>query len=1187
MADIESSPRVTAADIATSMITGITPAADIRAIPSNKNAVYEKDGSIFAQNYQSGRLFIKCIINNYCPTNLSGWYTDALVFNYETLKSLSADIFSRCDLVAGEDGLFLRSFRRSVHNSLLWPTIDGVGVFSGLNPPDNEDAQFFSWLVVPGPLDPPNVQIPFPDEYSLGRAGLQAKYDNLINPPDAVNKVTANVSSARWSVIGLNRHTKGMEESSTIDGRVGFVAQLASSFGSTQENDSFTENLRIPIHWKVKLTKDLFRGADFFIEFVKTTVSDDAIQSNYSPFGNLGPGGRYSTLDVNADNPITIGQPPKNQGVVDYQEKTDDNGNTQYTADEESKTKFDLTGQSYCVIEIGHGDKWHNYFIIITNSSHPTLVRVVKRPSNLPLGWRERENRVSYAGRPQYISYNLSTYEEFKGDYLFKRDSFTISVRNHLGKLVITFSGHEAKPWVISQMPIGDGDVNYMVVPAAPIAIWGGNKGFCFNFGLINYVADADIILPPTEKNFAPENRIASSQDRKTFEFPSSGLSGVLLLLSAADNGVSEFTGGNQYIGRTSSTENVTVNEYIAKRQPIFTCDAHDVVESAIMVDGSKKIITNLFAPYFMNTGNFLKDPAIQQDKATIANIEYIIRRTYNSLMRTKQHVEGLYALLARQSNPSVRADIKTLISLDENLIRALQGEITARSYKLRIHNLNYINRLKNNNEDYNAATRIQVWPEYRGNTNPQYDQPTILFNIRVSLRSAGHEITQIGRGGKEYTWVSPSCKTPILPLIMMIGIPSEDPAWEPQPLDASEYVSNFSDKWSSQDFHFMDHTGSITFLTTPGQLRGDLGPQIEALSERAFYLDVWAGYGNPDLSPSCNYSKMPGMVKLFTGVCYGGTIKIEAGKRMMDCKIYDYMKILQDQYFFNSPFFDGVSDLIAIHKICQLASLRDKNGYDPAYMVRKLAEQGSSSGIYGLDGRYIEASEYFLPASYERLKQPFFRFEDGQSFSQGARTITQRAGKVLYFDAYGMLHYHNLPVEYLIYGSGAEGAHAATRWYFTSAPDDFGQLIFNSAEVQISVEDVINTIHVITSSPERELFVADARNAASISDPSTPGFIGYPKVYFQQDGIFGNLKSTARLVNHYSKLFVPPVIVQFETYGQPLQCWDLAVIEGQEFVITNVSSELSPSENRWWQKVEAEWYSPPTFNPGGNRPVS
>jgi hypothetical protein len=123
---------------------------------------------------------------------------------------------------------------------------------------------------------------------------------------------------------------------------------------------------------------------------------------------------------------------------------------------------------------------------------------------------------------------------------------------------------------------------------------------------------------------------------------------------------------------------------------------------------------------------------------------------------------------------------------------------------------------------------------------------------------------------------------------------------------------------------------------------------------------------------------------------------------------------------------------------------------------------------------------------------------------------------------------------------------------------------------------DCINTIKMMTGSPYGELNLANKTNYPSLFDPNSPGFIGFLKMYLQNEGIFGSSEALQKAIDHYSKFFYPPTIYKIQSFGLPILCLDLAALDGNPFIITSVSSEFDKSQNKWWQTVEGEWYGPP-----------
>jgi hypothetical protein len=183
-------------------------------------------------------------------------------------------------------------------------------------------------------------------------------------------------------------------------------------------------------------------------------------------------------------------------------------------------------------------------------------------------------------------------------------------------------------------------------------------------------------------------------------------------------------------------------------------------------------------------------------------------------------------------------------------------------------------------------------------------------------------------------------------------------------------------------------------------------------------------------------------------------------------------------------------------------------------------------------------------------------------------------AGKIWYFDGDGVFHFDDNQMLESIF---SDAPPPDPMWYFVTTQGrlngNVGQYIFNTMTQQSAVKDVYNDLHMITTSPEWALYIAHDTNYASIENPNEQGFLGYRKTFFQQDGIFGSDISLLKMINHYKRLFRPPIVVQFETYGQPILPFDVVSLNGQSLFVTSVTSEIDAQKNVYWQTINAEYW--------------
>ena len=90
--------------------------------------------------------------------------------------------------------------------------------------------------------------------------------------------------------------------------------------------------------------------------------------------------------------------------------------------------------------------------------------------------------------------------------------------------------------------------------------------------------------------------------------------------------------------------------------------------------------------------------------------------------------------------------------------------------------------------------------------------------------------------------------------------------------------------------------------------------------------------------------------------------------------------------------------------------------------------------------------------------------------------------------------------------------------WKYTRFPYGDGQLIFDTLVRERAVGDVYNSIFCMTATPDREVIMESQTNYPSMYDKDSPGFLGYLKLFFQQEAVFGSGAALHRLIQNYKK---------------------------------------------------------------------
>jgi len=992
---------------------------------------------------------MRCFINNKCPFSNFPKIEDVLIFNDITLpdglKEKFPNYFSKIMATTpGVEGLHFKSRYNYRHNYLF--NQDGTEIFIGggggfaVNDALYKNHQ--SWTIEESVFD--------------HHMRTQAAVNGNVEPACQFN--------ARW----VYSNTKADSSFSLIDISWDYPQFITEEYEGSDGTvfDDTVQTLRQQsarncngdgVHWRLSKKTSLYEGEDFFIEFYRyskdKSASSTASGKSGIPFGL----GIYDALDVNSD---------ESQEQEEY--------------DTDAPDPLDLFNQEYYVVELGNGDPDFNYFIILAERSDPICVSM-------------RNNGVRASAR--IISQN----KKISAKSLLASEKFRMTVRNHLGKLVIEFSGKGINydPWIIEDR-LNENPV--VKVPNGRMTIWGGNLlgGFCFSPLTYHYYPIREVLKYRTSGGRT--RRSVSETLGITFEYPPDTSSDPNVVVADPDeitplpNFIQLKAGVRQYLKLTASDseieeliKNVNVPRYsIREREELFTQDSQFF----------KEYLNSNITP--INRGWFFYQNPLKEVGNMGSNW------TDNSFIEITKGRGGVDAI---------------------------------------------------NQDDY--------------------------FKIIVYMRVGHHDF---GDG-----WKLMTCKTPVMSSIRLISEEGNAVRWDdgttivegsrPGPiggeayyLDASDHVMHYSDSWSMSTFNEIEHTGTVKFLLNENiNVPHNVSAQLLSLRNKAFYIEMWAGYDN------CNYTLLPGFYKLFTGVCFGGQTEILQGRKFLTCKIFDYTKILKDQRLFNSPFFDGVRDVNAVLEIMKIAGFRYKGLFDPGYLTNLMANSSfsvSQNQQVHVDGRSFRVQPYALPSEYARLNQPAFKFQEGDTLYSAIQKIAERAGKLFYFDQHGIAHYEDYLDVVVRAAQGVEEFDLL--WAFTSNAELYpGQVIYNKAEFSYDVESVHNHLKIMSNTPDMTPIFRDEMNYNSINNPGTEGFLGYKRTLYQQEPFFGSEQNVNKIIDFYKLMYRPPVVYNFETYGLPMRAGDFVVVDGQSVRVVNVNHTLDPEKNEWWMQVECERFQP------------
>jgi hypothetical protein len=967
-----------------------------------------------------------------------------------------------------------------------------------------------------------------------------------------------------------------------------------------------------PIHWTIEKYSNTFQGEDFFVTVIKGDKRlDKGLQKgSEETVRTYWPDDRYQYLVYDPDG--------MSDTVLDEFTDTTDIGEWRYewiegisneafyihpppdeTEEErverlkQMKNEFWWDFKSYVMVEIGAGDPHHNYFIELVRGRHPRFLHLGEE-------WDHPDRYSMSAEELDHLKWGwikkcrvLSVYKSITADELLRRDEFRIGVQNHLGKIVITFEGNEGDPWVVDRFDNypGKDEVRRLrtacVVPCGKIRIHGGNISCSVNFSVTTYPSQA--IIPF-------DNRQVDAYKLEDDD--------VYLTFSHIGRSEKHVTTGHPDVRRRYFND-----PRIGPPESIkigFDCDAYGVLEYHKNREQRFELYTHFPQQYKM-AGKGWVSPS---------------RSAWDRHPETREPVPPR----------DLQSNIKRWHQLS-----VLNIDATRRPFSKDMSNYRF-DVITDEEEDKMAIWNVGIalhagavyWP-----------MPQEFLDRIVGLELLGLGFV-VGRPFVD------NCVSPICTgwRMMVLGGEHvfEDQANELR-MDISPLVVSIKDGWTADGLTSVDHEATVRCYIPWGEVHSvdeqpvmALANKLYELQDKHFYVTIkywWEnGVGRSDVGMEGAPNEPPLLKRgtrdpflsdeliQMTGIATKCTFEKSVNKLFMNITVKDYAYILEKQFIFNSPFFDGVDDVTAVYELARLAGLYDEP--DPLSrddridrrplnllqnIMRNRPVSGDLTDTVTHNGELVKCTKYNLPGSYANIADPKWRFNNGQTFWESMKRLSSVATKCLYFDRWGVLHFETIPAIDAAFTNRDPNSYKP-KYNFRSTtldlatadviPGDEGMTIapfpfdpgyhiaaqvFNVITWSRSVEDSINQLVLMTAS--NEIALADGREVGGyiieghtfypqILDVTQEGFVGFRKPFYQSNGLFGEKESIRRTLTHYAKMKFPPTMTSFECYGIPgLKALDVITLDDNLFYITEISHEVNPEENRWWMNISGEWLKP------------
>lgn len=970
------------------------------------------------------------------------------------------------------------------------------------------------------------------------------------------------------------------------------VQNATSTIQTPANGQTVTNQTKKPVHWMVRKKTPLWSGEGFHVLFHKIADQPDLAVDNTLKMTDT-----YQYLDTKS-NKTAKGiyeqtDIPVNLGLVAF----DEQGNVI----DQSRDALDLSSQPYYAIELNVGHAWDNYWIIIPWNSSPIFISTGYDYISTPSKVTNDENRQIKVDAPApgqgRVTRLISTYD-IPGEELMNKEYLRVTVKDLNGKYIITFNGYEDRPWVIQGIRLdhakwkkssnsGEDALSecqspfYMMTRPLPISIAAGNLLCGFSFAHLKYETTGFIDVPDTISVAGPVEKEDISlflRDKQVRRVPQFGL------------------------------------------KPVYTQEAdvyREVVNGQAMIEQRfKTMLTDImpydYAPEFHRLkGCYYKNNALS-----------FTRPPLKSFVKRALDVEDLnlsYISVAYTSQPKVSPDAQN----DPNYQKYKEyfhKHFTVK-YELGAGDVHLKNSEQSDWIVKNCITPVaNGWRLYvpasnevysiAGNQTDKQKGKTAQTQKQICPTEVAQHVTSL-TVNSSYTDNVRIERSGSIKFAINIG-----------PMTGIDYVNNNTNAGNANSTDcdkYLDNTSDRTAF-------------LSNLSGKTFTLRIYAWWEHGFME--CKDRKCPCKVStqigtggdpkvLFTGLCYGGQITVENGKRYMECQLIDYWKYFQDTQFLNSPFFDGMRIFNAIHEIARIAGLddggkdkksgtgssdRQRDKWPPGLFIKQLADNPKVTGtieISNVGGEVFRVQPNSLPSSYDVLQSPRYKFSDGSFTDSALVQIAQLDSYVIYFDRYGILRYAPRSdiraCDAIV--NGDIGTILKCRFWAspTSSSVDgvslgtgcrnYDSLALKTYSYQKKVADAYNDIHLITATPNGEIVIGSNISLAGKFDYTQEGYMGYTKRFLQMDGIFGSAEAVQKTAKYYGAFFKPPITFRWGGFGNArLMAGDLVLFAGLQLdntfpvykelgyqanallYLTSVTTELNPEKNEWTNTYEGEW---------------
>jgi len=403
--------------------------------------------------------------------------------------------------------------------------------------------------------------------------------------------------------------------------------------------------------------------------------------------------------------------------------------------------------------------------------------------------------------------------------------------------------------------------------------------------------------------------------------------------------------------------------------------------------------------------------------------------------------------------------------------------------------------------------------------------------------------------------------KTPVLQMLVQNFPKIDETPTIIGDIDAT--ILSVDDTWEAEGYHAVKHYGSLTAWmwgeNRDGRLANMVGNVFVKLS-----------------AESC--PETGGGGTLLTGMLGNPSVTEKAGVREVTYEIKDYWKILEDSIILNSPFFDGAIDDSVIKYFLNTVGFSDTFALFP---------DGQSTDVFGI--------------SYGH-DAPLTKFKDNMTVAEVIKKTAKKYSKFAMFNRQGSFVYRKVPALFI----GHTGGNGEIKKQFAQThigtnknvspplgkndpggaftPGDNTEVCYEVKTYRHGTHDIFNNIKILSvDQTTRGLLFHGHTNFESLLDRNSHGYLGYIREFIQQEAAFGSKQSVAKAIREYTRMYRPPYVVSWKTFGgdTSVDIFDVVTVDGARVVVQKIHNSMDGKTKQWWIEWEGEWIWPPQISNG------